>query len=191
MTRRLPSEAEKALWRAAMQDVRPLKKKPAHKPVAKPPAGPEARPATPKSSARARPKPAAAPSSPPAARPSGPPPDLAHGQATGLDRRSADRLRRGRLVIDGRLDLHGLTQAVAVQRLAEFIAGGHAAGKRCLLVITGKGLARGGAGVLREQVPRWLNQAPNRAHVLAFTYAQPQHGGMGALYVLLKRRREA
>jgi DNA-nicking Smr family endonuclease len=189
LTRRLPSEAEKALWRAAMQDVRPLKKKPAHKPGAKPPALPEFKPATAKPAARPKPKPAAAP--PPAPRPASPLPELAHGQAMGLDRRSADRLRRGRLVIDGRLDLHGLTQAVAAQRLAEFIAGGHAAGKRCLLVITGKGLARGGAGVLREQVPRWLNQAPNRAHVLAFTYAQPQHGGMGALYVLLKRRREA
>ena len=61
------------------------------------------------------------------------------------------------------------------------------AGKRCVLVITGKGLSSG--GVLRDQVPRWLNLAPNRARVLAFDYARQHHGGAGALYVLLKRRR--
>ena len=80
-----------------------------------------------------------------------------------------------------------MTQAAAVERLAEFIARSEAAGKRCVLVITGKGLASG--GVLRDQVPRWLNLPPNRARVLAFDYAQQQHGGSGALYVLLKRRR--
>lgn len=73
-------------------------------------------------------------------------------------------------------------------RLADFIERAESAGKRCLLVITGKGLASG--GILRDQVPRWLNQAPNRSRVLAFDYARPQHGGSGALYVLLKRRRE-
>lgn len=81
-----------------------------------------------------------------------------------------------------------MTQAAAAERLAEFLAGAQGAGKRCVLVITGKGLA--GGGILREQVPRWLNQSPNRGRVLAFDYAQAQHGGMGALYVLLKRQRE-
>jgi DNA-nicking Smr family endonuclease len=114
-------------------------------------------------------------------------PDISHGRAAGIDRRSAERLRRGRLPIEGRLDLHGMTQAAAVERLAEFIARSEAAGKRCVLVITGKGLASG--GVLRDQVPRWLNLPPNRARVLAFDYARPQDGGSGALYVLLKRRR--
>ncbi len=59
-----------------------------------------------------------------------------------------------------------------------------------MLVITGKGLMKEDGGVLRQQVPRWLNQSPNRGRVLAFDYAQQKHGGMGALYVLLKRRRE-
>ncbi len=116
-------------------------------------------------------------------------PDLSHGRAAGIDRRSAERLRRGRLPIEGRLDLHGLTQEKAAMRLADFIERAESAGKRCLLVITGKGLASG--GILRDQVPRWLNQAPNRGRVLAFDYARPQHGGSGALYVLLKRRRES
>ena len=43
-------------------------------------------------------------------------------------------------------------------------------------------------GILRNAAPRWLNEAPNRARILAFTAAQPRHGGGGALYVLLRRR---
>jgi DNA-nicking Smr family endonuclease len=115
-------------------------------------------------------------------------PEISHGRAAGIDRRSSEKLRRGHLPIEGRLDLHGMTQTAAAGRLAAFIERAEAAGKRCVLVITGKGLASG--GILREQVPRWLNQAPNRARVLAFDYARPQHGGSGALYVLLKRRRQ-
>jgi DNA-nicking Smr family endonuclease len=176
-----PGENEVALWRAAMKGVRPLKK---------PPPGMGAA-AAPRTETPGKPKPRApTEAAGPRPRPPASPLPLERGRATGLDRRSAERLRRGRLPIDGRLDLHGLTQLEASQRLAEFIAGGEAAGKRCLLVITGKGLTRDGGGVLREQVPQWLNQAPNRGRVLAFDYAQPQHGGIGALYVLLKRRRE-
>jgi DNA-nicking Smr family endonuclease len=186
MSKRRPREDESALWRAATQGVRPLKKKGFERP--RPPASEPAVPAKPKSASKstAASRPNPPPVSPPPA-PARPHPEIEHGKATGLDRRSAERLRRGRLPIDGRLDLHGMTQAAAAERLAEFIAGAHGAGKRCVLVITGKGLA--GGGVLREQVPRWLNQPPNRGRVLAFDYAQAQHGGMGALYVLLKRRR--
>ncbi len=64
-----------------------------------------------------------------------------------------------------------------------------------MLVITGKGGLGGGAGgeagVLRRAVPAWLNQPGNREKVLAFSYAQPKHGGNGALYILLRRRRES
>ena len=187
MTKRRPREDESALWRAAMQDVRPLRKRGFERP--RPPA------AEPVAGAKAKSVPKPGPAPRPAARPMPLPatpakahPELEHGKSAGLDRRSAERLRRGRLAIDGRLDLHGMTQAAAAERLAEFIAGAQYAGKRCVLVITGKGLA--GGGILREQVPRWLNQPPNRGRVLAFDYAQAQHGGMGALYVLLKRHRE-
>ena len=59
-------------------------------------------------------------------------------------------------------------------------------------MITGKGLKGDtwSPGVLREAVPGWLNAPPLRGIVLSFAYAQPQHGGSGALYVLLKRRRD-
>ena len=164
-----------------MRDVRPL-------PRRKSPATPAPAPSpAPIKKAKSADRPSAAVSPKPAAPPSVAVPDISHGRAAGIDRRSAERLRRGRLSIEGRLDLHGMTQAAAVERLAEFIARAEVAGKRCVLVITGKGLASG--GVLRDQVPRWLNLAPNRARVLAFDYAQQQHGGSGALYVLLKRRR--
>ena len=59
------------------------------------------------------------------------PPELGHGRATGIDRRSSESLHRGRLPIEGRLDLHGMTQAAAAERLAAFIERAEAAGKRC------------------------------------------------------------
>lgn len=124
----------------------------------------------------------------PAPRPQ-PPSELTHGSRDGLDRRLAERLRRGKLPIEAKLDLHGLRQAEAHRRLERFLAESQAAGKRCLLVVTGKGVHKQEGGVLRANVPRWLNEAPNRARVLSFDYAQQKHGGTGALYVLLRRHR--
>jgi DNA-nicking Smr family endonuclease len=90
--------------------------------------------------------------------------------------------------LDGRLDLHGLSQDAAHGALIGFVRHGYDSGRRCLLVITGKGL-REGSGVLRHQVPRWLNQTPLREMILGFSHARPHHGGDGALYVLIRRRR--
>ncbi len=105
-----------------------------------------------------------------------------------IDRRTWLRLRRGNYPIDARLDLHGLTQAEAYARLGAFLGGAHARGNRCVLIITGRALGRG--GTLRTMTPRWLDEAPNRALVLAFAQAQLRHGGEGALYVLLRRRHD-
>ncbi|MGO1119556.1 Smr/MutS family protein [Rhodovibrionaceae bacterium A322] len=116
-------------------------------------------------------------------------PGLAHGQVAALDKRHAERLKRGRLGIDAKIDLHGLYQAEAHMALNEFIARSYQKGHRCLLVVTGKGLGQEEGGVLKRQTPNWLNQAPNRSKILAFDYAQPKDGGSGALYVLLKRQR--
>ncbi|HET6467015.1 MAG TPA: Smr/MutS family protein, partial [Geminicoccaceae bacterium] len=76
-----------------------------------------------------------------------------------LDRRTWQRLRRGLLPIDARLDLHGMTQAEAYAALVTFLAGAQRRGARCVLVITGRGLVRG--GTLREATPRWLEEPPN------------------------------
>ncbi len=116
-------------------------------------------------------------------------PCLAHGHIAGVDRRTAERLKRGRLNIDARLDLHGLTQAEAHRALNAFVVASFDAGRRCLLVITGKGVRREDGGILHSKVPQWLNQSPNRGRVLAFDYAQPRDGGTGALYVMLRRKR--
>jgi DNA-nicking Smr family endonuclease len=112
-----------------------------------------------------------------------PPPPL--DRFTGIDRANAERLKRGRRPIEARLDLHGMTQAEAHQALSRFIAGSRAMGRRCVLVITGHGRFSG--GVLKQAVPRWLNEAELRRHLLAIAPAQPPHGGAGALYVLLRR----
>jgi DNA-nicking Smr family endonuclease len=105
-----------------------------------------------------------------------------------LDRRSWLRLKRGQVTLDDTLDLHGQTQEQAHGRLGRFLAAAQAQGRRCVLVVTGKGrLERG--GVLRHMVPRWLNEGGNRERVLAYCPAQRQHGGDGALYVLIRRPR--
>lgn len=174
------TRAEALLWRAVLADVTPL-------PGRQPPPE-DAQPAVPPATAASS---AASPAAPDASRlPARPAqsPELRHGHTAGIDRRTADRLKRGEMVIDGRIDLHGLTQEAAHVALNGFIARSHALGRRCLLVITGKGL-REGTGVLRAAVPRWLNERPLRGAILAFSHARPQDGGEGALYVLLKRQR--
>src|SRR5262249_60253646 len=112
------------------------------------------------------------PAGPAAARPRAAPParpaasaaeELAHGRTAGVDRRQAERLSRGRLTVEATLDLHGLTQAAARERLDVFIAAQSEAGRRCVLVITGKGLMKAEGGMLRQPVPRCVDQTPNRA----------------------------
>ena len=132
----------------------------------------------------------------------------------GLDRRSQARLRRGAMPVEAMLDLHGHGREVARGMLVDFIARSHARGLRCVLVITGKGgprpqpvvrrrgmavpetpepprepWATNPAGVIRSELPRWLNEPETRSKVLAFTQARQMHGGFGAAYILLKRER--
>jgi DNA-nicking Smr family endonuclease len=105
----------------------------------------------------------------------------------GLDRRTADRLRKGTRAPDARIDLHGMTadraHRVCLRFLGEAIGHGH----RVVLVITGKG--RGGGGVLRESLPGWLRASPLGQSVVGIYQAHRKHGGEGAFYVYLKRRR--
>ncbi len=117
-------------------------------------------------------------------------PALDHRNAPGLDKRNHRRLLKGQREIEARLDLHGKTLQEARRALTAFIQRCHADGKRGVLVITGKGLRppSGEIGVIRKSVPGWLNEAPLRPLVLAFSYATPKDGGEGALYVLIKRK---
>ena len=120
-----------------------------------------------------------------------PQPALVSGAGPGMDKRTATRLRRGQIDIDGRIDLHGMTQQEAHGNLSDFIKYSAGAGRRCLLVITGKGIGKGGlGGVLRAQLPSWLNSPELRPLILAFAPAQPRDGGGGAFYVYLRKRRD-
>ena len=112
------------------------------------------------------------------------PVDLRQGERAGIDRRTQRRLFRGDVPVDRRLDLHGLTAAHAENRLAQFIETAARDGCRCVLVITGKG-----AGILRGHVPDWLKRQPLSPHILALAEARPHDGGSGAIYVLLRRKR--
>jgi DNA-nicking Smr family endonuclease len=160
-----------ALWQRAMGVRAPQVERTPTAPV-EPPALPAARPERRASLTQAR-RPSAA---------------LDPHRPVGLDRRTWLRLKRGQVSIEQTLDLHGRTQDEAHRALGHFLASARAAGCRCVLVVTGKGLESG--GTLRHMVPRWLNEGATREHVVAFCPAQARHGGTGALYVLLRRRRE-
>lgn len=194
MARRRLSEEERLLWETIAKTAKPLKPKAKAKPASQAAVKTEAaKPAPPgKMSKRAKAPPGPPPAPPPI--PLRPAHELSHGLSTGIDKRQAERFRRGQTPIDGKIDLHGRTQQEAHDALHTFVTRAHHAGKRCLLVITGKGMTTkqgvAKAGVLKENVPRWLNEPSLRRHVLAFAYARPEHGGEGALYVLLKRERE-
>ncbi len=181
MARRRVTADELELWRHVAQTVRPIKSR--------------RRTAKPKEEAPPAPKPQSAkpaPALPAMPTPSQPvkPHELTHGLSHGIDRRQAERFRKGKLAIEGKIDLHGRTQQDAHDDLLAFLKRARTASKRCVLVVTGKGMTTARTGVLRQAVPRWLNEPAFRALVLAFDYAEPQHGGEGALYVLLKRVRE-
>ncbi len=178
-SRRRTVEGDEArLWQEVMRDVTPLPGRRVSIPER-----PSAQRPGPETPAR----PAQAASAP---RPAGELPELGPGVAPGVDKRTLQRLHRGQLEIEARIDLHGLTQEEAWRALHAFLDGSRKADRRSVLVVTGKGKTQDRAlGVLRAAVPRWLNQPENRALVLAFCPARPKDGGAGALYVLLKRKR--
>jgi len=102
----------------------------------------------------------------------------------GLPRRVLTDLRRGRWVVQGELDLHGLTRDEARASLSRFIAAALQQGRRCLRIIHGKGHGSPGrVPVLKHLSRGWLAQ---REDILAFCQARPHDGGEGALLVLLQ-----
>lgn len=110
-----------------------------------------------------------------------------------MDRKAFARMKRGKSAPEARIDLHGMTVDVAHTALNTFLLRSHAQGKRLVLVITGKGRLGDddplgpSRGILRRQVPHWLEQPPLRQLVLQTTPAHQKHGGSGALYVYLRR----
>jgi len=128
-----------------------------------------------------------------------PAPRLSKGTGpSGVNGGTLDRLRRGLLEPEARIDLHGMTEAAAHPALNAFVAAAHARGLRLVLVVTGKGNPRkddsaawmmSPHGVLKQMVPRWLNQPGPAALIAHVQGAHVRHGGDGALYVYLRKMR--
>ena len=118
-------------------------------------------------------------------------PILTIGKPQGIDRKTATRLKRGQIKIDGKLDLHGYNQIDAFNIISRYIADSRQNGKRCLLIITGKGSSSESTGILRQMLPIWLNEPEIRENVLALEKAQPRDGGSGAFYILIKRNKKS
>ena len=176
MSRRITrglTEADRALWRAYAATVKALPGR------ALPPA-PDAPPAPPiVAVVQARMPPVSA------LRP--PAPAIAvGGLPPGLDRKRWTALRRGRLRPERTLDLHGWRAQEAHAAVRGFLADAAADGLRCVAIITGKGALPEG-GVLRRELPHWLNAPDLRRLLLAA--AHPHRADTGAVHLLLKRAR--
>jgi len=117
----------------------------------------------------------------------------------GIDRRTEDKFRKGLMRIEARLDLHGLTLRQAEPAVRDFIKLQHGSGRRCLLIITGKGQGVSGReesawydspkGQIRRSLNHWLDAPDLKPLILSIAPAQRQHGGTGAFYILLRRKR--
>ncbi|WP_201862596.1 Smr/MutS family protein [Microvirga soli] len=179
-TRQLSPE-EKRLWSHVARHVKPMQGK-ALPPEPEPEAAPAQPPAPPKTKL-----PPALPPLPPS-KPAVPP-------MAPVERKTLQALRRGRKDVDSVIDLHGMRQEEAHFALLSFLHRAQGSGHALVLVITGKGGAAVSnglfeeRGVLRRMVPHWLRLPDLRHLVIGFEEASPQHGGSGALYVRLRRRR--
>ena len=191
------TEEENKLWRAVVKDAKPLPRRRRKSAVEIPLAEAAELAAIVPPPIRTAP---AAPLPPKVAKTRAPEPPL----LTGLDRRVSQRLARGQMEVEATLDLHGHSQHEAHEALLSFLSRARARGLRCVLVITGKGASpyarhtlHGASfyevperqGVLRSAVPRWLEEAAFRIHLSGFQPAHPKHGGGGAFYIWLRRKR--
>jgi DNA-nicking Smr family endonuclease len=114
--------------------------------------------------------------------------EFIEGKVTGLDPAIVRKLRRGDYAVQGHLDLHGQTRPEAKSEVDRFLRQSRAAGKRCVLIVHGRGLhSRDQLPVLKEALRGWLATRRLARHVLAFATARPADGGGGAVYVLLRR----
>lgn len=113
-----------------------------------------------------------------------------------MDRKAFGKLKRGKLVPEAKIDLHGMTLDQAHPALSKFIMRAHASEKRLVLVITGKGKTGNDdgpipvrRGILRHHVPQWMASPPLAQVILQVAEAHVKHGGGGAYYVYLRRHR--
>lgn len=188
--KRLPHDFH--LWTTVAATVDPLRRKgllklgtgPLPLPVEEPPARPD------------KPAPKRQPPRQPFLPPYQAPPPGSSVPEKAVDPAIRKKLGRGRIEIDGRIDLHDMTQSEARAALQRFVHAKSAQGARTVLVITGKGLktdddyiaAMTGRGILRTMLPIWLNEPSLAPLVSGWSMASRGHGGEGAWYVRLRRR---
>jgi DNA-nicking Smr family endonuclease len=196
------SDEERALWNHVAGNLKPLKDK-RQRVLVRKEEPPHERAADASQAAPAK-REVARPAPPPAKdRPQRHAPPLSD-----LDRRKTRAIDSGKVEIEARIDLHGMRQAEAHAALRRFLVGAYGKGKRWVLVITGKGapldrslnrtmtprddleLGDEPRGVLRRNVPRWLEEPELRTIVVGYSTAAIRHGGEGALYVQLRKLRE-
>jgi len=109
------------------------------------------------------------------------------GRAPGIDRKLLRRLRAGAYEVELRIDLHGLLATEAREVVHTELLEAARAGRRCALVIHGRGRHSPDEPVLKRSLPGWLAEPPLGPYVLAFASARSEHGGLGACYVLLRK----
>lgn len=177
------SHEDRIVWEKVIRTVSPL-----HEPATRRQAPVESMqdlfgPAAPVSAASPHDKPVKPPIAPA-------PPKAVEPRLHPIERPTLRKIRKGRIGIDARIDLHGLKRAEAHDLLHSFLVRAHEKGMRHVLVITGKGRSGGSEGVLKREVPQWLGKAEFRLLVSGIDAAAHEHGGAGAIYVRLRRPRE-
>jgi DNA-nicking Smr family endonuclease len=174
MKKRDLSAEEQAAWDEARSAAKPMRgKKPPPDVMQKNPPESEVKPLTPTRPQKPRITAATA---------------LKRDDFRALDKATSARFKGGKIPIDTTLDLHGLKASDAQQRTHHFITAAAARGDRVVLIITGKG--QRGEGVIRRELPHWLEAPALRPFILAMTYARPEEGGEGAYRILLRRQRK-
>ncbi|HET8540834.1 MAG TPA: Smr/MutS family protein [Anaeromyxobacter sp.] len=114
--------------------------------------------------------------------------EFIEGRAAGVSQDIVRKLRRGEFAVQGHVDLHGLTRDEAKREVEGFLRSSRNGGKRCVLVVHGRGLhSKDQLPVLKDALRTWLSTGRFTRHVLAFATARPPDGGAGAIYVLLRR----
>ncbi len=117
--------------------------------------------------------------------------EYVEGAIHGLPYKILKKLRRGEFSYQDYLDLHGYTRKEAKLKVLYFLERSYAKGHRCVLIIPGRGLnSANGKSVLKEGLVKWLTQGAMKNIVLAFSSARACDGGLGALYVLLRRNKQ-
>lgn len=116
-------------------------------------------------------------------------PQLMRATRTGVEPKTLQKLAKGEIPYEQRIDLHGFKEEEAWGGCLDFLRNAYHGELRCVLIIHGKGKGygiNGEMGIIKSQMPSWLESSQA---VLAYHTAQPKHGGAGAVYVLIRKKK--